>query len=97
MSPATLTPDLLLGAVAGVALGALHMAWLWRAARRLTAPGGRAGALLGGAVLRLAVLVAGFAAVALLATDPAVALVAALAGFVVLRSLALRRARRPEG
>lgn len=91
-----LSLDLLLGAVSGMALGAVHLAWLWRAAHRLAASGGGAGTILGGAALRLAVLIAGFAAIALLATYPPAALLAALLGFAVLRAIALRRARKPE-
>lgn len=88
--------DLLLGAVSGLALAALHLAWLWRAAQRLAGSGSGAGAVLGGAALRLAVLVTGFAAIALMATNPPVALLAALMGFAVLRGIALRRARNLE-
>lgn len=92
-----LSLDLLLGAMAGMALGAVHLAWLWRAARNLAAPGTGAGAVLGGAALRLAVLIAGFAAIALLATNPPAALLAALLGFGVLRAIALRRVRKAKG
>ncbi len=88
--------DLLLGTVSGLALAALHLAWLWRAAQRLAASGSGAGAVLGGAALRLAVLIAGFAAIAMMATNAPVALLAALTGFTVLRRIALRRARKLE-
>ena len=88
--------DLILGAMGGLGLAALHLAWLWRAAQRLALAGGGAGAVLGGAALRLVVLVVGFALIALLAANPPVALVAALASFAVLRGIALRRARRLE-
>lgn len=95
--PVALAADLLLGGLAGMALAALHLGWLWRAARRLGASGGGAGVVLGGAALRLVVLVAGFAVIALLATYPPAALVAALLGFAVLRGIVLRRARMLEG
>jgi F1F0 ATPase subunit 2 len=88
--------DLLLGAMGGLALAALHLAWLWRAAQRLAGSGSGAAAVLGGAALRLAVLIAGFAAIALMATNPPFALVAALISFAVLRGIALRRARNAE-
>ena len=96
MMSMALAGDLLLGAAGGMALAALHLAWLWQAARRLASSGGGAGAILGGAALRLAMLVAGFAAIALLAANPPAALLAALLGFAVLRSIALRRARKLE-
>ena len=90
---AELAGDLVLGALTGLGLGALHMLWLWRAAARLGARAG-AWALLGGALLRLAAVMAGFALLMRLAQQPAAALAAALAGFAVVRALALRRARR---
>lgn len=87
------TGDPVLGLAAGLALGALHLAWLRRATARLGAGAGMV-ALLGGAALRLAVVLAGFAAVAWTAGEPAPALIAALAGFVVARTLGLWRVRR---
>jgi hypothetical protein len=87
------TGDLALGFLAGAALGVLHLLWLWRAAARLGARTGAAG-LLAGAALRLAVIVAGFAAVAWLATQPGLALIAALGGFMAARTLGLWRSRR---
>jgi hypothetical protein len=86
------TGDLLLGLVAGLALGALHLLWLRRASARLGAGGG-AGALLAGAALRLAVVLAGFAAVAWVAIQPGLGLVAALGGFALARTLGLYRIR----
>lgn len=85
--------DLTLGLLAGLVLGALHLFWLHSASRRL---GGRSvgtAGLLAGAALRLAVVLAGFAAVAWAATQPGLALLAALGGFVLARTLGLRRVR----
>jgi hypothetical protein len=84
----------MLGLFAGLALGALHLLWLWRASLRLGSRTGSAGALLAGAALRLAVVLAGFAAVAWVATQPGLALIAALGGFVLSRTLGLWRMRR---
>ena len=56
--------------------------------------GSGTGALLAGAALRLAVVLAGFAAVAWVATQPGLALIAALGGFVLARTLGLWRVRR---
>ena len=86
----------MLGLVAGLALGALHLLWLRRASERLGAGSGGVGALLAGAALRLAVVLAGFAAVAWVATRPGLALVAALVGFVLARTLGLWRMRHME-
>ena len=93
MSIATID-DLLLGLLAGLALGALHLLWLRRAAARLGAGAGGTGALLAGAVLRLAVVLAGFAAVGWAAMQPGLALIAALGGFTLARTLGLWRVRR---
>ena len=86
--------DLALGALTGAALGALHMMWLWRAAARLRPDGSGALALVGGAVLRLAVVLAGFAGLLSITSQPALALIGALAGFTLIRAVAVRRARR---
>ncbi|TDK48732.1 ATP synthase subunit I [Antarcticimicrobium luteum] len=86
--------DLALGAITGAALGALHMIWLWRASRQLRPDGTGALTLVGGAVLRLALVLAGFAGLLALATQPALALAGALAGFTLVRAAAVRRARR---
>src|SRR5665811_1554488 len=51
------------------------------------------GALLAGAALRLAVVLAGFAAVAWVAVQPGLALIAALSGFALTRALGLWRIR----
>src|SRR5665811_46691 len=51
------------------------------------------GALLAGAALRLAVVLAGFAAVAWVAVQPGLALIAALSGFTLARALGLWRIR----
>lgn len=84
--------DLLLGLPAGLALGTLHLLLLRRAAARLGA-GGATRALLAGAALRLAIVLAGFAAVALAAVQPGLALVAALGGFALARTVGLRSTR----
>lgn len=84
--------DLLFGLLAGLALGALHLLWLQRASARL-GTGTGTGALLAGAALRLAVVLAGFAAVAWAAMQPGLALIAALGGFTLARILGLWRVR----
>lgn len=85
--------DVALGGLTGAALGALHMLWLWRSAARLGPDGAGALALVGGAILRLAAVLAGFAGVMTFAGQPAAALIAALAGFTAVRILAVRNAR----
>ena len=98
---ARITADLVLGVLAGLMLGTLHLLWLRRdllsfgrsAARPDVAASGT-GALLAGAALRLALVVAGFAAVAWVATYPGFALIAALGGFLLARTVGLWRARR---
>jgi hypothetical protein len=89
---AGMTGDLWLGLLAGLALGALHLLWLRRASARFGGGTGT-GALLAGAALRLAVVLAGFAAVAWVAMQPGLALIAALGGFVLARTLGLWRIR----
>lgn len=86
--------DVALGGVVGAALGAVHMLWLWRASARLGPEGGGALALVGGAVLRLALVLAGFAGLMALAAQPAVAMVSALVAFTAVRMIAVRRARK---
>lgn len=86
--------DLALGAAVGAVLGAVHMAWLWRASARLGPEGTGALALVGGALLRLALVLAGFAGLMALAAQPAVAMVAALVAFTAVRMIAVRRARK---
>lgn len=86
--------ELIFGMFAGMALAALHLMLLRRASARLGAGSGGVGALLGGAVLRLGLVLAGFAAVAGLAPHPGLALVAGLCGFALARTLILRRVQR---
>lgn len=86
--------DLVLGLIVGAALGALHMVWLWRASTGLRPDGSGALALVGGALLRLALVLAGFAGLMAVARQPAPALLAALLGFTVIRMIAVRRARK---
>jgi hypothetical protein len=86
----------MLGLLAGLALGALHLLWLRRVSARLgagTGTGTGTGALLAGAALRLAVVLAGFAAVAWVAKQPGLTLIAALGGFTLARTLGLWRVR----
>ena len=97
MMVAGVTSDLTLGLLAGLALGVLHLLWLWRASARFGARTDGTGVLLAGAALRLAVVLAGFAVVESVATQPGLALIAALGGFVLARTLGLRRARRNNG
>ncbi|MFC2968255.1 hypothetical protein [Acidimangrovimonas pyrenivorans] len=85
--------NLALGGIVGAALGAVHMLWLWRAAARFGAGGGAAG-LLGGALLRLALVLAGTFVLMRLAGQPGAALAGALTGFTAIRLLAVRRARK---
>lgn len=86
--------ELIFGMFAGMALAALHLMLLRRASARLGAGSGGVDALLGGAVLRLGLVLAGFAAVAGLAPHPGLALVAGLCGFALARTLILRRVQR---
>jgi hypothetical protein len=91
---AGLVGDLSLGLLGGLALGGLYLWWLWHATARLVVRVGGMGTLLAGAALRLAVVLAGFSAVASVAAEPGLALIAALGGFVLARTLVLSRARR---
>ena len=93
MMTAGMTGDLMIGILAGLALGALHLLWLWRASTRFGAEAGGVGALLAGGALRLSVVLSGFAAIASVATHPGLALTAALGSFVLARTLGLWRAR----
>lgn len=86
--------ELILELLAGMALAALHLMLLRRAAARLGTGAGGVGSLLGGAALRLVLVLAGFAAVAWLAPQPGLALVAGLCGFALARTLIVRRALR---
>ncbi len=87
--------DLILGLLAGMVLASLHLLLLRRATARIGARSGGVGALLGGAMLRVAVVLAGFAAVAWgTTTQPGLALIAALGGFVLARTLGLWRVQR---
>ena len=86
--------DLILGLLAGMVLASLHLLLLRRATARIGTRSGGVGALLGGAVLRVAVVLAGFAAVAWGATQPGPALIAAFGGFVLARTLGLWRVQR---
>ena len=86
--------ELIFGLFAGMALAALHLVLLRRAAARLGTGADGVGALLCGAVPRLVLVLAGFAAVAGLAPQPGLALVAGLCGFALARTLIVRRAQR---
>lgn len=96
MSLADLAPDLILGLGAGMALAALHLRWLWLASRRLGADLGLGGLMIGGA-LRLAFLVAGFAALGAVTNNPGVAMIAGLVGLALVRLIALRLLRGGRG
>lgn len=91
-----LAPDLILGLFAGMALAAAHLRWLWLASRRLGTDRGLGGLLIGG-VLRLAFLLAGFAALGALAASPGVAMFAGLVGLALVRLVVLRLVRRAGG
>ena len=93
---AEMTGDLTLGLLAGMALGWAHLLLLRRASASILARSGGTGALLGSAALRVAVVLAGFAAVAWGASQPSLALIAALVGFVLARTFVLWRAQRIE-
>lgn len=96
MTGAGMASDLVLGLVVGLVLAAAHLLWLWQAARRLGTQSGGAGVVIGGTMLRLAVVIAGFAVLAWIADAPGLALLAALLGFALMRGLTLRRVRRME-
>jgi F1F0 ATPase subunit 2 len=89
---ATVLP-LVAGLLAGAAFGGLHLGLLWVAVRRL--PEGRGGvtAFLLLALARAALLLGALAAAVLLEAS-ALSLVAALAGFLVMRLAATRRPSR---
>ena len=84
-------PALLLAAAIGAGLGVLYVHALWRGTTRLAEAASPVRAALLGAGIRIVVLAGGFAAVG--AGDP-VRLLAAVAGFFVVRYLAVRRVRR---
>lgn len=86
--------ELIFGLFAGMALAALHLLLLRLGSVRLGSRGTGAGALLGGAVLRMIIVLAGFAMVARLAPQPGLALIAGLCGFALARTLILRRTQR---
>ena len=94
MTDPVTTSDVLIGLAAGLALGGLHLLWLRRAAARLGTGGAGAGALLAGSAMRLTFVLAGFAAVAWVATQPAVALIAALGDYLLARTIGLWPLRR---
>ena len=83
--------DIALGLVAGVALGAVQLAWLWASVRRPGGPG--AGRLLLLAAARIGLVLAGLWLVAGAAERPAAALLAAIGGLLIARRAAIRLAR----
>jgi len=84
--------DIAAGFAAGLALGALHLAWLWSGLNR---PGGfGAAGLAGRGLVRIAVVLAGLWLLARVADHPGAALIAALVGLLVARGVAVRAARR---
>jgi F1F0 ATPase subunit 2 len=75
----------------GIGLGAFYLLVLWVTTRKLVRSSAPAAWLLGGVVLRMGVLLGGFW---LISDGHWTRLVAALAGFVVARTLAIHRVRR---
>lgn len=90
--------SLLAAVLVGAAIGALYMALLWMAVRRLPRDRGGLSAFVGLRIARAALLVGAMAAAVALAV-PAEGLVAALVGFITARLAATRLAGRstPEG
>jgi hypothetical protein len=93
---AEIAGDLILGLLAGMALGWVHLLLLRRASASVVTRSGGTGALLGGAALRVAIVLAGFAAVAWTTSQPGLALIAALGGFALARTFVLWRTQRIE-
>ncbi len=93
---AEIAGNLIVGLLAGMALGWVHLLLLRHASASIVARSGGTGALLGGAALRVAIVLAGFAALAWVASQPGLALIAALGGFALTRQFVLRRAQRIE-
>lgn len=93
-SGASLVVALGLGALAGAALAGVHLAGLWWSVRRAARTPRPARLLAASALLRIAVVALGLA---LVATRGAPALFAALAGFLLTRTLVLARARSADG
>ena len=87
---------LLAAALCGAALGALYMALLWLAVRRLGRAQGGVPAFVGLAVARAALILGALAAAAALGLSAAVIL-AALLGFVAMRLAATRLGGRKTG
>lgn len=85
-------PALALGAAAGLALGVGHFAALWWTVRRALRARRPAVWMAASAVVRGAVVLAGFAALARIGAWP---LLGALAGFLVARAGMLRTLARP--
>jgi hypothetical protein len=87
--------------VAGLLIGTMHFIWLGLGVQKLAADpsgngAGSGGALLAGAMLRLATTLACFGLVARFAPTPGIALIAALAGFTIARSICIRLPRGKE-
>ena len=88
------TGEILVALLAGLTLGAAYMTALWTSVRRLGQARNPALALIGGAVLRLAVLMGAFY---LVMDGSWERLLACLAGFVAVRVAVTRWARPAEG
>jgi len=84
---------LLLATLAGAALGGLYLRLLWLASRRLPQQRGGVGMFLALALARAALVLAALAAAVQLGA-PAAGLLAALAGFIVVRVLVTRLVAR---
>jgi F1F0 ATPase subunit 2 len=85
-------PILILMFTGGAVLGAAYLAVLWFAVRRMHTHPPSALAVAASLIARMAIVVAGFYVV--LAAGDWRYLLAALSGFVVLRTLVVRRVRR---
>lgn len=87
MNAAMDVPELLIGLVAGLTLGALHLTLLGRQVKRIRDPR----RLAAGAVIRLGAVTGALAALAMLVDHPGQALAAALGGMTAARVVLMRR------
>lgn len=87
---AELALPLVLAFAGGGVLGAIYLVVLWRGVRRLAEPGRSAAFLLGGGALRVALVAGGFF---LVSDGDWRRLLACTAGFILVRTVAIRRVR----
>jgi F1F0 ATPase subunit 2 len=87
--------EMVLGAVGGAVLAAAFLGALWWTVRRTTADGGRALPLALGALARVALVAAGFVAIARFAGP--VAMASAFVAFVLVRTAIVWRVRVAGG